>query len=173
MQHIETVTVGSGGAASITFSAIPDTFTDLLLVCSLRATTDVSNWTMSFNGSTSNFTMRQLFGNGSSASSNSLANSGGAYGVVNPSTATASTFANASLYIPNYAGSTNKSFSVDGVSENNATTAYQTIAAGLWSQTAAITSISFTPSGGGNYVEHSSISLFGITAGSDGIVAVS
>ena len=65
-----------------------------------------------------------------------------------------------------------ESVSVDSVQENNATEAYQTIVAGLWNDTSAITSMVIGNFGGG-FAEHSSASLYGITAGSDGIVAVS
>jgi hypothetical protein len=54
-------------------------------------------------------------------------------------TATANTFGNTEFYIPNYTSSNYKSFSVDGVTENNATAAFA-LYAGLWSNTAAITS---------------------------------
>jgi hypothetical protein len=61
---------------------------------------------------------------------------------------------------------------VDTVSENNATAAFQRIIAGLNNSTAAITSINFFPSSG-NFVAGSTISLYGITKGSDGIVTTS
>ena len=64
--------------------------------------------------------------------------------------------------------------SVDAVGENNATQAFQIISAGLWANTAAITSIQLIPqSGGGTFVADSTVSLYGITKGSDGIVTTS
>jgi hypothetical protein len=75
--------------------------------------------------------------------------------------ATASTFNNADLYIPNYAGSNNKSFSIDSVSENNGTAAVASLFAGLWSQTAAITSITLT-SRNGNFDQYSTAYLYGV-----------
>ena len=171
MTHIETVTVGSGGAASIAFSAIAGDFTDLVLVYSLRNSTNTNYQTMSFNGSTSNFTQRQLDGEGSGSGTSASRTDSVIRLTAVPSVATASTFSSAQIYIPNYTASVNKSFSVDGVTENNATQAFQVLIAGLWSQTAAITSITLTSPA--NFVEHSSASLFGITAGSDGIVSVS
>jgi hypothetical protein len=65
--------------------------------------------------------------------------------------ATANTFGNGELYIPNYAVSANKVMSATSVAENNSTTDGQTrIAAdaGLWANTAAITSVTFIPSSG-------------------------
>ena len=172
MQHIETVTVGSGGAASITFSAIAADWTDLLLRLSLRAEASGTNvGAIQFNGSSSNFSMRLLQGDGSSTSS--AAYSANYAGIFGGSTMTANTFGNTDIYIPNYRSSVAKSYSVDAVTENNATLAYQNIQAGLWNSTDPITSISIAFLSGGDWAEFSSASLYGITAGSDGIVAVS
>ena len=59
--------------------------------------------------------------------------------------ATANTFASSDLYIPNYAGSTYKSFSIETVQEANQAEVYMNMIAGLWSNTAAIDSITLTP----------------------------
>lgn len=163
-QLISSVTVGSGGAASMAFSSIPSTYTDLLLKISGRddrAGVTANAINLSFNGSTSNFTYRVLEGNGATAASGSGSTSWGATNV-GPS-ATASTFSNCEIYIPNYAGSNNKSFSSDFVTENNATTAFTDLLAGLWSQTAAITSITLTPNTGSNFAQYSTAYLYGIS----------
>lgn len=157
---INTQTIGAGGAASIDFTSIPQTYTDLVLVYNGRSSnaTGAQTALMSFNSSTASFSERRLYGNGSSASSDSVARE---LGIVPGSTATASTFSSSMCYIPNYAGATNKAFSVDCVSENNGTTGYQLIYAGLWSNTSAITSISITLDAG-NHVQYSTASLYGI-----------
>lgn len=147
-------------AADVEFTSIPGTYTDLLLVYSLRAS-DVSNYqTMSFNGSTSNFTQRELQGDGVSAASGSRTDSL-IRASVGQDNFTSSTFGNCEIYIPNYAGSTNKSFSVTTVVENNATTGYNWAIAGLWSNTAAITSIKLAANA--NFTANSSAFLYGIT----------
>lgn len=157
-----TVTVGAGGAASIDFTSIPSTYTDLNLVVSSRSN-NANVWSagvLSFNNSTANFTGRIVEGGDSVATSSSTTSI-----VINNSgaNATANTFGSASIYIPNYAGSTNKSFSIDTVNESNQTTAvYQTLIAGLWSQTAAINRITFTVSGG-SFVQYTTASLYGIS----------
>jgi hypothetical protein len=75
---------------------------------------------------------------------------------------TANTFSNGAVYIPNYAGSAHKSVSWDYVTENNSTTADQMILAGVWADTAAITSITLAlPSG--VFTQHSTASLYTIT----------
>jgi hypothetical protein len=131
-----------GSVSSIDFSSIPSTYTDLCLVVSVRsAGTSIDNLAIKLNTSAANFTGRYLVGNGASASSASV-DIGGQIGLVNGTATTASTFTNVSVYFPNYAGSSNKSYSADAVTENNATTAYALMIAGLWSQTTAINAIS-------------------------------
>jgi hypothetical protein len=158
---IQKTTVGSAGAASITFSSIPQTFTDLVVKLSLRGTQANVNQstTISFNGSSSNFTAKRLYGSGAAAASDTNITLEGA-----GATATASTFSNQEVYIPNYTSTTNaKSFSVDDVSENNGTTAYALLTAGLWNPgtQAAITSITFTAIAN-TFVQYTSASLYGV-----------
>lgn len=155
---ISSVTVGAGGAASIDFTSIPATYTDLVLKVSARSTGVATSLDIALNGSTSSFTNKYLQGSGSAASSGSLARYAG---LVTGTDQTASTFANCEIYIPNYAGNTNKSFSGDAVQENNATTSYAGLVANLWSNTSAITSISLTNTTG-NLAQYSTAYLYGI-----------
>jgi hypothetical protein len=159
-QKIATVTVGSGGAASMDFTSIPSTYTDLVLKTSLRDTfaSTVQIINMSFNGNTANFSNRNLQGNGSTASSFTQTRR---ILLSNSASSTANTFSNGDIYIPNYAGATNKSFSADSVTENNATSSFQALDASLWSNTAAITSITLTPDSG-SFVQYSTATLYGI-----------
>jgi hypothetical protein len=163
MVAIQTVTVGSGGAANIEFTNIPQTYTDLQVVFSIRGTQAqvFQQLQITFNGSTTGYSQRNLYGDGSTAVSNSLSgNHFFADGV--GANATASTFGNGQLYIPNYAGSNNKSASYDAVTENNATTAFTQLYAFLWSNTAAITSIRIA-AGSGTLSQHSTATLYGIS----------
>lgn len=158
---IATVTVGSGGAADIQFTSIPQTYTDLKIVaCGRLSTSGLSfdSYDIKFNGSSSSFSGRYLYGGGSSVSSGTGTNYAGTVPAV---LATANTFGNSEIYIPNYTGSTNKSFSVDAVAENNATAGEQVFYAGLWSNTAAITSIALIGYRG-NIVQYSTATLYGI-----------
>lgn len=155
---IASSTVGAGGAASIDFTSIPSTYTDLVLQTSLRENDNAWVVYVEFNGSGSNRTQTRLEGNGSSVSSSS----GSTIFINAVATAgTASTFSNVSLYIPNYASANNKSISIDGVSESNQTTAYATLNASLWSNTAAITSIKLV-TGAGLLQQYSTAYLYGI-----------
>jgi hypothetical protein len=169
MKLIETKTLGTA-AASIVFTSIPQTFTDLIVLVSARRSTTGAIAVISFN-SGGTYTKRNLLGNGSSAFS---ATGSGDEVAATPSGATANTFGNSSIYIPNYSGLTIKSYSVDSVNETSGTSADAIIAAGLWSETSAITSITITPKASdGNFVAGSIVSLYGITKGSDGIVTTS
>jgi hypothetical protein len=158
--------------ASITFSSIPQTFTDLLLVISPReagSSFSATNLFLTLNGSTANFSARHLFGTGSGVVTNTADR---VLATVNGGTSTANTFGSVSVYFPNYRSNLAKSFSSDGVSENNSTEAYQRISAHLWNNTAAISSIALNM-GNDNFVSGSSATLYGITAGTTPGVVVS
>jgi len=161
---LSTVTVGAGGSSTITFSNIPQTYTDLRIVLSAR--TDRSgfpndNIRVYPNGSSSNLSERYLLGFGSGVTSATDTSGLGAAGAVGAS-ATASTFSNVEVYIPNYTGSTNKQFAVNAVSENNATDGRQGLTANLWSSTTPITSLTIVPSSGPNFVQYTTATLYGV-----------
>jgi hypothetical protein len=165
---INAVTVGSGGASSIDFSSIPSTYTDLAIYLSGRTTSNAGqNWSVTrgtFNGSSSNWSYRGLYGDGSSASSSSNASSS-EFGSGNSSLTTANSFGSIFIYIPNYNSSNNKSVSVDFVTETNATTALSGLIANLWSNTAAITSIGLPMNAAyGLWAQYTTAYLYGIVS---------
>jgi hypothetical protein len=162
---IESQVLGSS-AASVTFSAIPATYTDLVLRLSVRYDGSLvyGSTEIKFNSDTaSNYSRTTLRGDGSSAvsergSSNSI--------LIFPrsitgDTATANTFSNTEIYIPSYTASQNKPIAGFGVGENNATAANVAVNAGLWRNVASITSI-FIQSNGTNFLSDSSFYLYGI-----------
>ena len=75
-EAIASVTVGSGGSTSITFSDIPQTYTHLELRSFAKDTAQASgsfNLRMRFNSdSNANYTIHRLFGQGSSASADAF-----------------------------------------------------------------------------------------------------
>lgn len=161
---VQTVTVGAGGITGITFSSIPQTATDLLLIVSGRSPSTGSyadGFNLAPNSASSGLSARRLNGDGSAASSGTgtswFVRFGGGL-------ATANTFGNAAIYIPNYTSSTAKSASIDAVTENNATNAIAQIQAASWTGTAAITSLFLD----GDFVQYSTASLYTITKGSGG-----
>ena len=169
MRLIESKTLASV-STSVEFTSIPQDGTDLVVLFSSRMSAGGDRDTfISFNGSTSNFSGRSLYGTGASVVSGTQSRF---VCVTSGATTTANTFSSSLVYIANYTGATNKSFSADSVSENNATTAYQFITGQLWSDTSAITSLSISvPSDG--FAIGTIASLYKITKGSDGIVTTS
>lgn len=162
---IASSTVGSGGAANIDFTSIPSTYTDLavLVSCRTTATGTAADFFLfaSFNGLTTNRIYKRLEGYNGGAGSDSGTNT--AAGMMGGTTATANTFSNNFIYIPNYSlTSINKSYSVDFASESNNSTQYDLgFFTGLWSSTAAINQITLSPSGG-NFAQYSTAYLYGI-----------
>lgn len=160
-EKIATVTVGSGGAASIDFTSIPSTYTDLVLKISTRNTfgSIQGDTVITFNGSSSSYSQRTIYGSGSGTAS--ITETAINYRA-DAASATASTFDNTEIYIPNYVGSAYKSTSMDNVTENNATGAFAALYASLWSNTAAINRITLTPASSATFVQYSSATLYGI-----------
>ena len=154
---ISSVTVGAGGAASIDFTSIPSTYTDLQVLFSLR-TSDASlasDINIKFNN-TDVGNIRYLGGSGSGSGFSGTATGNGAS--ANAATSTGSIFSNGNIYIPNYAGSNYKSFSGDRVTETNGTTIYMTMIAGLWASASAINQLTLF----GNFVQYSTAYLYGV-----------
>jgi hypothetical protein len=176
LQPIYTQTVGSGGVTSITFNNIPQTFTDLKIVMSLRGTANGDTVyyddfpRMRFNGDTAtNYSRLSIIGDGgaNAVSTQGYANENYAYfGNTSGSTATANTFGSAESYIPNYTSSNFKQMISDTVAESNNAIARIFSSANLWRSTAAITSINISlTQTSSNIAQYSTISLYGITKG--------
>jgi hypothetical protein len=159
---IASQTLGSS-SSSVTFSAIPNTYTDLKLVYCARS--DRPSQTaellgISFNSNSSSYVRLVLEGNGSSAGS--YFDPINSFGVMPGSAATANIFSNGEIYIPNYLLSKNKVYNGDGTAENNATAANQNLDANRWNNTSAITSIGLTTYNSNNFITYSSFYLYGI-----------
>lgn len=161
----------ASAAPSITFSSIPSTFTDLCLKVSTRTTNNNGGrdyfW-IQFNGDTAgNYTNTWLAGY-DSGSTLSIRYTGSSFGgtFAQPDVAaTANTFGNAEIYIPNYTNSSiQKSYSGDAVAENNSSSSWMNdLVAGLWtkSPTAAVTSITVGTQTA-NFAANSTFYLYGV-----------
>ena len=148
----------SSATSSITFSNIPQTYTDLVLKVSARTTfSSTSDFNIEPNGSAANLTGKRIYGTGTSVLSDSAT-----WELTNGTDTTSNTFINTEVYFPNYASSNYKSFSSDGVMENNATFAYSYIMSHLWANNTPISSLTIR-SGAGNFVEGSTFYLYGIS----------
>jgi len=153
----------SSSATSVTFSSIPNTFTDIVLKTSTRNTgTDPINGELTINGTTSGYSEKLLYGNGSSPASAS--NSGSKINwtaLGNSGNSLSNTYSNGEIYIANYAASNSKSILSDSADENNSGAANMYILAALWANNAAITSLTITASLG-SFTSTSSFYLYGI-----------
>lgn len=165
LYKIASVEVGSAGASSIDFTNIPQGYTDLKVVISARsnASAPQDNGLITFNGSSSSFSYIRLYGDGVGPGAGSSGTTGNNINVVySGATALANTFNNSELYIPNYTSSINKVYSLDSSQENNTAEAYNFFVVGLWSNTAAISSIGFAPRTGTAFTQYSTATLYGI-----------
>jgi hypothetical protein len=166
---ISSVTVGSGGAANISFTSIPQTYTDLCLVFSARADATIGDPYYNSYLLTNAFALGDgadtiyVLGNGSTVSQAADGNNILLLGVTS-SGATANTFGNTLIYIANYASTTQyKQVRIDQVSENNATASAAMLSAGIYPANTAITSITIDPFSTGNFVQYSTAYLYGIS----------
>jgi len=160
----------NASAASVTFSNIPQSgYTDLKIVMSARSDLAAVNGyaNIRFNSNSSNLSQKTLEGTGSAASSSDY--SGYLFTIVNGASSTSNTFGNCEIYVPNYTSANAKSISVDVVNETNATSVFSQLAAGLWNNTSAITSVTLSAVAGNlvsgaNFVQYSTFSLYGLAA---------
>jgi hypothetical protein len=172
---IASQTLGTA-TSSVEFTSIPGSFDDVVLHLSVRTsdttnnTGDYSGFLYNYNGSTANYSSRELYGTGSGAASVSRTtgtDGGVTYGRpmngVQNDYSTTDTFTSIEWYIPNYALTTvAKSASITSVGENNATDSLICAVAALWDDTSAITSIKFVAQGS-TFMSGSSFFLYGIT----------
>jgi hypothetical protein len=171
MKLIQTKTLATG-AASLEFTSLPQDGTDLLVLVSANSSNPDNSLVISFNGTTSGFTERNLLGLGAGSGISQTSSLSG-HQITGTRNETANTFANGAIYIPNYTSSNYKSISSDAVSEANQTGSYQFFVAGIWANTSAITSLAVYVREGVNLVAGSTVSVYKITKGSDGIVTTS
>jgi hypothetical protein len=135
---------------SITFSSIPSTYTDLVLVYSARDNSSGNTrggYTIRINsnsGSIYSYTALVKDDTNAAISYRGSSQDRGYWGLINGSASTANTFGNGEFYIPNYAGATRKIFSVSEVTENNnaSSTGINATGANI-NDTNAISSITF------------------------------
>jgi hypothetical protein len=165
---LATITVPSGGVASITFSGIPNIYKHLQIrgiAKDDRASNVNDGIVVQFNSDTgANYTRHRLFGQGggtAEAGANTsqtgtllYSGTGGASG--------ANIFGAFVMDVLDYTN-TNKyktMRALDGVDANGS--GYIALDSGLWLNTAAITTITFTPQSGTIFTEHSSFALYGV-----------
>jgi len=170
MSLIETVEVGSGGAASIEFTSIPQDGTDLIVVVSGRTTQtgDAGVMRIRFNNDTTvAYDVINLRGQpGGVTSATSTSTSLNLAALVNGQESTSNTFSSMQAYISNYTSSNDKSISIDNVTEKNGSAnfdAFQKISAGKYTTSSGISSVTIFESGE-DFVQYSTASLYKVTA---------
>lgn len=164
---LDKVTVSSA-VASVTFSSINQGYTDLVLVSSMQTSINNDAARLQFNSdSSTNYSFTQLYGNGSSATSNRATNqTAGRFANDCPNS---SYFGVYVTQIQNYSNATTfKTILSRGNAANQSVQAFAT----LWRKTPeAITSITIAPESGGTLLSGSTFSLYGIAASSVGAKA--
>tara|TARA_R110001606_G_scaffold148656_1_gene288701 strand:+ start:117 stop:653 length:537 start_codon:yes stop_codon:yes gene_type:complete len=177
MELIQTIPVGSGGQASITFSSIEADWTDLYLVVSGKSTrTNAPRDAikLQFNGVTSGYSYVYLEGTGSAADGLKFSSQSQIlfeHALSTNFSGLGNLFGSASIYISDYLSSQNKSVSSDQTAIRNSTDAHSAIEASLSTVTSPITSIYLSPQHG-DFTQYSTASLYGIASGSDGTTTV-
>ena len=157
--------VANGTSGTISFTNIPQTYTDLILLISARTTwtTDTNDQIRIYlNGNTSNYAHKLLLGTGTTTDGDGSTAAPGVNAQTETGAMTANTFSNDFIYIPNYTSSEYKIVSHEHVAENNAALAYSTLGATLWSNSSPITSISISTFRGYDWAQYSTATLYGI-----------
>lgn len=167
-ESIATVTVGSGGASTITFSSIPGTYTHLQIRGIMRDTfsggTGIGQCTIIVNSdSASNYAFHWLQGDGSTASAFGYANRNDGWfaGAMPKDADTASSYGVMVSDILDYAN-TNKFKTyrdLSGVDLNGSGKVF--FQSGLWRSTSAITSLTIYPNIS-NFKQYTTFALYGI-----------
>ena len=163
---LATVTVPSGGVASVTFAGIPTGYRHLQVRWIDRyASTGSYTW-LRFNGdSGNNYSGHVLYGNGSSAGANS------GYGASSSkiylesgaqSTSTSNSFSSGIMDILDYANTSKYKTSRILAGGDYNGSGGMTLVSGLYMSTSAISSISFTIDDGTNFAQYSQFALYGI-----------
>jgi len=164
---ISTVTVGSGGASSITFSSIPSTYTHLQIRAISRSAQAAStdSMYMRFNGiSTTSYSWHYLKGDGSSATASAYASDNVMYAGTTPAaSATSGLFGVTIIDILDYAN-TNKNKTVrvlDGYDANGS--GVVELRSNAWYSTSALTDILIANyTGSANFAQYSQFALYGV-----------
>lgn len=163
---IATVTVGAGGASTISFTSIVGTYKHLQIRSIQRNTTAGAGTQiglLQFNSDTAtNYSRHNLVGNGTAASASSATTTNGVWlGVMPQAGDTANAFGASVMDILDYSN-TNKyktTRTLEGLDTNGGGEA--NFRSGSWRSTSAITSILITPTSA-NFAQYTSFALYGI-----------
>ena len=168
MTLIASVNIGAGGSSTLSFTSIPQTYTDLLFIFSTRTAQNGTNsdTRVTLNGTNTGINCKGIDQRTAGPYSWSYSNAWYGISASNGSTSTANTFSNCQVYLPNYTNTTaNKSGSFDFVRESNDAnggSAYDGFRAGIYTSNSAITSVGVENDGNNNYLQYTTAYLYGI-----------
>ena len=157
--QIASTTLGSA-AASVTFSSIAGTYTDLVLIMRYSNASADSAFLRFNSDSGSNYSTTYLYGNGTTASSTRESNYSLAYLDIFTSNSSGDTPISI-VNVMNYANATTYKTLLN---RNSHTEKGVSATVSLWRDTAAITSIYLANGSGGDFAAGSTFNLYGITA---------
>jgi hypothetical protein len=169
-ESIATVTVGAGGASSISFSSIPSTYTHLQIRGILRESdtnTGAGALWMQVNGDTgSNYAWHRAWGNGSTATAGAGSSTTWSLVGINSRSGNGSNIFGATIIdLLDYSLTTKyKTFRALSGEEANSSNGYSGIHSGLWLNTNAISSITLYPSATYSWTQYSQLALYGVKA---------
>lgn len=154
--------ISTYGVSFYEFTSIPATYTDLVIMASLRTNTaDVHEGIeLNFNGLTTNRSDRRIYGYQSTAytDTGSVMYAGRASAASN----TANCFGSLIVYITNYATTKVKMSHGWGGSQSNSTQKLMDMSVNAWNAATTITSIKLVPDSGGIIQQYSTADLYGI-----------
>ena len=164
---ISSTTVGAGGVASIDFTSIPQTFTDLAFRYSMRGNlaNNATYIVVEFNGTAANRQGRVFGSNGTSTFVSAYGSD--IFSICNGTTSTNPYYNTGEFNLLNYTSNTQKGMHFDSYVENNDTASQIQLFVGLRSGTGAVNRVTFyaaDASFGKNhlFLEYSYIALYGI-----------
>jgi hypothetical protein len=157
---LKTATISGSSTNTVTFSSIPATYTDLVVVFNGALTSGTYDCLTSFNNDTStNYSITGIRGNGSTVTTNTVANRNYIY--PDYFTAVTTTFeSNFIMHINNYSNTTTYK---TVLTRANTLSRYVAASVNLWRSTAAINTITFL-AGANNWAAGTTFSLYGIAA---------
>ena len=168
-ESIATVTVGSGGSSTVSFTSIPSTFTHLQVRAIARdnrvpPSGNFNNMHLRVNSDTgANYTYHTIRGNGSAVSADGAGSQTLTdYTVIPSSTAGANTFGAQVWDILDYANTNKyKTIRVLSGADNNGT-GFIEFTSSVWQNTNAITGLTFLLSSTPSFVQYTQFALYGI-----------
>lgn len=163
---ITTVTFTNSTTSTLDFTSIPQGYTDLMVLISARSTrAGVGDpLLMKINSSTTNRIYSTVEGRVATNNTVAFGDTTALFiGTLPGSTAGTSIFGSAKVYFANYSATQHKQSFADVVQENDTSNAYLTFSSNLWTDTSAITSLSFYwDTAGSNFAQYSTATLYGI-----------